>query len=166
VLLTAPLSPLPSICSNLGFWTPKDDGNILETCFGARNWIVREDKWLTFCFYLNKHNILGDFVKTMFFSYIEKESMFIDYFLFDYFISIAYDIIPKVKEMIDSVPKNNPRVHEIYHGLNLNNEYNKVKFDEILCDTSFHKLNWKEDFYEYTENGKMTYYGFIINNFP
>jgi len=166
VLLTAPLQPLPPICSNLGFWTPKDDGNILEACFGARNWIVREDKWLTFCFYLSRHNILGDFVKTMFFSYLKRKSVFIDYFLFDYFISIAYDILPEVKKMIDSVPKNNPRVHEIYHRLNLNNEYNKISFEDILSDTSFHKLNWKENFYEYTENGKMTNYGFIINNFP
>jgi len=166
VFLTAPLQPLPPICYNLGFWTPKDDSNILESCFGARNWIVREDKWLTFCFYLGKHNILGDFVKTMFFSYLKKKSLFIDYFLFDYFISIAYDIFPEVKKMIDSVPKNNPRVHELYHGLNLNNEYNKNSFDEILSDTSFHKLNWKENFYEYTEDGKMTNYGFLISNFP
>lgn len=166
VLLTAPLPPLPPICSHLGFWTLKDDGNILETCFGARNWIVREDKWLTFCFYLSKHNILSDFVRTMFFSYLKKKSAFIDYFLFDYFISIAYDTFPEVKEMIDSVPKNNPRVHEMYHRLNLNNEYNINLFEEVINDTSFHKLNWKENFMEYTDDGKLTNYGFIINNFP
>jgi hypothetical protein len=166
VLLTKPLQPLPEICSRLGFWTPKDDGNILEACFGARNWIVREDKWLTFCFYLSKHNIMAEFVRTMFFSYIKSNSIFIDYFLFDYFISIAYDTFPEIRTMINSVPDNNPKVHEIYHRLNLNYEYNKSLFDDISSNTFFHKLNWKEDHMQYTENGKLTNYGYIINIFP
>jgi hypothetical protein len=166
VLLTAPLPSLPPVCTRLGFWTPKDDGNILETCFGARNWIVREDKWLTFCFYLSKQNILAEFVSTMFISYIKSNNIFIDYFLFDYFISIAYEIYPEIRLMIDSVPENNPKIHEIYHRLNLNNEYNKLFFDDICTNTFFHKLNWKEEHKQYTENGKLTNYGYIINNFP
>jgi len=166
VLLTAPLPALPSICSHLGFWTPKDDGNILEICFKARNWIVRENRWLTFCFYLSKHNILAEFVYTMFFAYIETNKVFIDYFLFDYFIAIAYDTIQDVRVMIDSVPGNNPKVHEIYHRLNLDSEYNKILFDEICNDTSFHKLNWKEATNEYTTDNKLTNYGYILQNFP
>jgi len=166
VLLTAPLSALPPICSNLGFWTPKDDGNILEKCFGARNWIVRENRWLTFCFYTSKNNILAEFVRAMFFSYVKANNIFVDYFLFDYFIAIAYDTIPDVRIMIDSVPENNPKVHEIYHCLNLNSEYNKISFDEVCKDTYFHKLNWKEESKEYTNDNKLTNYGYIINNFP
>jgi hypothetical protein len=166
VLITSPLPSLPPICSQLGFWTPKDDGNILETCFKARNWIVREDKWLTFCFYLSKYNVLSDFVRTMFFTYIKTNKIFIDYFLFDYFISIAYDTLPEIRTMIDSVPENNPKVHEIYHRLKLNNEYNKLLFDDVCANTSFHKLNWKEEHKQYTENGKLTNYGYILENFP
>ncbi|MDR0312084.1 MAG: capsular polysaccharide synthesis protein [Treponema sp.] len=166
VLVTAPLCDLPPICSRLGFWTPKDDGNILEVCNGARNWIVREDKWLTFCFYLSKHNILAEFVRTMFFTYIKTYNIFIDYFLFDYFISIAYDTLPEIRTMIDSVPDNNPKIHEIQHKLILNNEFNKILFDEICSNTIFHKLSWKENNIEYTENGKLTNYCYILNNFP
>jgi len=166
VLLTRPLPALPPICSHLGFWTPKDDGNILETCFGARNWIVREGKWLTFCFYLSKHNVLAEFVRAMFFSYVKSNKLFLDYFLFDYFISIAYDTIPDVRVMIDSVPENNPKVHEIYHRLNPNFEYNAVLFNEICENTFFHKLNWKEELKEYTKSGKLTNHGYIMNNFP
>jgi len=104
VLLTAPLQPLPQICSRLGFWTPKDDGKIICTCFGAKNWIIREGKWLAFCFYSSKNNVLPKFVKELNFVYIN--------------------------------------------------------------DTFFHKLNWKEDFKEYTETGKLTNYGYIIKNYP
>lgn len=166
VLLTGPLQPFPQICSHLGFWTPKDDGKILETKFGARNWIVRDDKWRTFCIYMNKNNILAEFVKTMFFSYLKTKTIFIDYFLFDYFISIAYDALPEVRIMIDSVPPNNSRLHEIYHRLNLNYEYNEILFGDICKNTFFHKLNWKENYKEYTNTGKLTNYGYIINNYP
>ena len=164
VLLSAPLPVLPPICSHLGFWTPKDDGNILEVCSGARNWIVREGRWLTFCFYCSKHNILAEFVRAMFFDYQKKYTLFLDYYLFDYFIAIAYDTIKYVRIMIDSVPENNPKVHELKERLNLNSEYNKIAFDELCRYTIFHKLNWSENFREYTEDGKLTYFGYILSN--
>ena len=166
VLLTAPLRSLPQICRQLGFWTPKDDGNILERCFKARNWIVRENKWVTFCIYVSKNNILAEFLCTLFFMYVKSKNIFIDYFLFDYFISIAYDTLPEIRITIDSVPENNPKIHEMLHRLTLNSEYNPIAFENICKDTFFHKLNWKEDFKEYTETGNLTNYGYIINNFP
>jgi len=166
VLLTKPLPPLPEICTHLGFWSPKDDGKIITTCFGAKNWIIREGKWLAFCIFSSKNNILPDFVRVMFFTYIKKYNKLIDYFIIDYFITIAYDTIQDVRVMIDSVPENNPKVHEVYHRLNFNFEYDKVLFDEICKDTYFHKLNWKEEFREYTKDNKLTNYGYIINNFP
>ena len=166
VLLSCPLAPLPKICAHLGFWTPKDDGSIITTCFKANNWIVREGRWLTFCFYSSKRNILTEFVMTMFLVYVKNKNIMIDYFLFDYFIAIAYDVIQEVRIMIDSVPENNPKVHEIYHRLNLNYEYNKELFDEICSKTFFHKLNMKDELKQYTKDGKLTNYGYIINNYP
>ena len=166
VLLTKPLPPLPEICGRLGFWSPRDDGKIIVSCFGASNWIVREGKWLAFCLYSGKHNILTEFVQSMFFAYIKTNKILIDYFIIDYFISIAYETSSEIRIMIDSVPDNNPGVHEIYHRLKLNNEYNKLLFDEICSDTFFHKLNWKEEHKQYAENGKLTNYGYILNNFP
>jgi hypothetical protein len=166
VLLTEPLPPLPLICTHLGFWTPKDNCAVLNSYSSASNWIIREDKWLSFCLYFSKKNLLAGFVRALFFEYTKKEKGFIDYFLFDYFISLCYESIPDMRVMIDSVPQNNPRIHDIQHQLKLNYEYNKTLFDEVCSDTFFHKLSWKEDFKEYTENGKLTNYGHIINNFP
>jgi len=166
VLLTKPLPDLPNICSHLGFWTPKDNGEILETCFGAKNWIIREGRWLTFCLFMSKNNILAEYVRDLFFNYVKKYNVFIDYFLFDYLISIAYDTNQDIRVMIDSVPANNPKIHEILHRLNLNYEYNKTLFDEICEINDFHKLNWKEEFSEFTKDNKLTNYGYIINNFP
>jgi len=166
VLLSMPLSNLPVICAHLGFWTPKDDGEIITTCFEANNWIIREGKWLTFCFYSSKHNILTEFVKVLFIAYIKKYRIMIDYFLFDYFISIAYDTIQEVRIMIDSVPDNNPKVHEIYHRLNLNYEFNQELFNEVCSNTFFHKLNMKDELNQYTKSGKLTNYGYIVNNYP
>ena len=169
ILLTKPLSSLPEICKHLGFWSPKDNGNILKTCFRAGNWIIRESRWLAFCFYASKHNVLTEFIREMYFSYLKKTNILIDYFIIDYFINIAYDTISDVRVMIDSVPENNPMIHEIQHRLNLNHEYNKILFDDVCKNTFFHKLTWKTekgDFNKFTKNNKLTNYGHIINNFP
>jgi len=166
VLLTKPITEIPLICTHLGFWTPKDNGEILETCFGTSNWIVRENKWLTFCFYQSKNNILTEILRSLFFVYVKYFKYFIDYFLFDYFFAIAYEINNDVRVMIDSVPVNNPKIHEIQHRLNLNYRYNKELFDNICKDTFFHKLSWKENYKEYTNNNELTNYGYIINNYP
>lgn len=162
VLLTAPLPPLPPICAHLGFWTPKDDGKILKTCFGAENWIVREGRWLTFCFYSARGSILTEFVSTLFFLYFKKKNLLIDYFLFDYIIAIGYDAFADIRILIDSVPPNNPGVHELQHRLNLDSEYNPVLFGEICASTGFHKLDWKGEHTTTTPNGKLTNYGYII----
>jgi hypothetical protein len=165
VLLTKTLPPLPEICSHLGFWSPKDDGEILATCFGAKNWIIREGRWLSFCLYSSKHNILPEFIRALYLAYVKKNNTFIDYFIIDYFISIAYDTLPEIRIMVDSVPENNPKVHEIHHRLNPNFEYNKVLFDDICSNTFFHKLNYKDGYELYTKTGKLTNYGYIINIF-
>ena len=166
VLLTKPIQPLPEICNHLGFWVPKDDGEIIKTCFGAKNWIIREGRWLTFCYYTTKNNLLPDYVRALFFAYIKKYNKLIEYFCFDYFTAIAYDTNADVRVMIDSVPPNNQQIHELYHRLNFNYAYNKELFDDICKNNFFHKLNWKEEFREYTKDGKLTNYGYIINNFP
>lgn len=166
VLLVKPLPPLPLICAHLGFWTPKDNCIVLNSFSNASNWIVRENKWVTFCLYLSKNNLLAEFVRKLFFEYFKREKKIIDYYLFDYFISLCYDNIPDVRVMIDSVPPNNPQVHDIQHLLQLNYEYNEILFNEVCSNTFFHKLNWKKDFNEYTENGKLTNYGYIVKNFP
>jgi hypothetical protein len=169
VLLTAPLPSLPPICAHLGFWSPKDDGKILKTWFGAENWIVREGKWLTFCLYLSRHNLLAGIVRALFFEYFKNKNIPIDYFLFDYFISLSYDALQEIRILIDSVPSpplhNNSQVHEILHRLHLDYEYNKELFDEVCAGTCFHKLSWKENYNMFTETGKLTNYGYIINTF-
>ena len=166
ILLTKPLPPLPKICSHLGFWSPRDNLNIIETCYGSKNWVIREDKWISGLLYMNKNNILAEFVREMFLVYLKKTSFFMDYFLVDYFISIAHDTISDVRVMIDSVPINNPNIHEIQLRLNLNYEYNKILFDDVCKDTFFHVLTWKKKFNEFTKSNKLTNYGYIINNFP
>jgi mannosyltransferase OCH1-like enzyme len=165
VLLTKSLPPLPLICAHLGFWTPKDNCIVLNSFSSASNWIVRENKWVTFCLYLSKNNLLAEFVRKLFFEYFKRERKIIDYYLFDYFISLCYDNIPDIRVMIDSVPQNNPRVHDIQHLLQLNYEYNEILFNEVCSNTFFHKLNWKKELNEYTENGKLTNYGYIMRNF-
>jgi len=98
-------------------------------------------------------------------AYVKKYNILIDYFIVDYFIAIAYDTLSDIRIMIDSVPGNNPKVHEFHHRLNPNFEFNKTLFDDLCSTTYFHKLNWKEEFKLHTSNGKLTNYGYIIEKF-
>jgi len=166
VLLTKPIQPFPEICNHLGFWVPKDNGEIIASCFGAKNWIVRENRWVSFCIFSTKNNILPEYVRALFFAWVKKYNILIDYFTVDYMTSIAYDTNSDVRVMIDSVPKNNEKLHDILHRLNLDYEYNETLFNEICEVNDFHKLNWKDEIPEYTKDNKLTNYGYILNNFP
>ncbi|GHV40973.1 polysaccharide biosynthesis protein [Spirochaetia bacterium] len=165
VLLTRPLPTIPPLSCSLGFYTPKDNGLATNALSGADNWIVRENRWMTFCIYMNKGNLLADAVKKLFFEYWRKEKKFIEYFLFDYLIVIAYDCIPEIRIMVDSVPENNPGVHDLQLLLKLKNVYNEALFNELCSNTYFHKLTYKGDFKEYTPGGKITYYGYLLKQF-
>ena len=163
VFLSSPLPPLPEISKHLGFWTPKDNGEIITSCFGASNWIIRDGMWLSFCMYSSKNNILPLIVKTLYLEYVKRFNTFIDYFIIDYFLAITYDTIPLARILIDSVPINNPKVHEFHHRLQPSFEFNEKLFNEICTNTFIHKLNWKEEYQTHTKNGKLTNYGYILD---
>ncbi len=57
-----------------------------------------------------KNNPFEYFLYNIFLSYWKKYDTLVDYFLIDIFISIGYENINLIKEMIDKVPYNNSRL--------------------------------------------------------
>lgn len=101
-------------------------------------------------------------VSHIFRAYWQKETVLINYFLNDYLIRLVYEGNDDIRERIDQFPVSNP---ELYYMLEyFNSPYDKAKFDEISACTTFHKLKWKEPLSEYTTNGELTYYGYIIHS--
>lgn len=103
--------------------------------------------------------ILFDCLENLFKAYLKKHSLFIDFFLFDYFLAVMYDEIPLVKQIVDNCPYNNPNAYEL--GALLNKEFNEDAFLQLKKNNTFHKLSWKQPYFMHTADDKPTFYSVI-----
>ena len=103
--------------------------------------------------------ILFDCLENLFKAYLKKHSLFIDFFLFDYFLAVMYDEIPLVKQLVDNCPYNNPNAYEL--GALLNKEFNEDAFLQLKKNNTFHKLSWKQSWFTHTADDKPTFYSVI-----
>lgn len=103
--------------------------------------------------------ILFDCLENLFKAYLKKHSLFIDFFLFDYFLAVMYDEIPLVKQLVDNCPYNNPNAYEL--GNLLNKEFNEDAFLQLKKNNTFHKLSWKQPYFMHTADDKPTFYSVI-----
>lgn len=103
--------------------------------------------------------ILFDCLENLFKAYLNKHSLFIDFFLFDYFLAVMYDEIPLVKQLVDNCPYNNPNAYEL--GALLNKEFNEDAFLQLKNNNTFHKLSWKQSYFMHTADDKPTFYSVI-----
>ena len=103
--------------------------------------------------------ILFDCLENLFKAYLKKHSLFIDFFLFDYFLAVMYDEIPLVKQFVDNCPYNNPNAYDL--GDLLNKEFNEEAFVQLKENNTFHKLSWKQSYFMHTADDKPTFYSVI-----
>ena len=103
--------------------------------------------------------ILFDCLENLFKAYLNKHSLFIDFFLFDYFLAVMYDEIPLVKQLVDNCPYNNPNAYDL--GGLLNKEFNEDAFVQLKENNTFHKLSWKQSYFMHTADDKPTFYSVI-----
>lgn len=103
--------------------------------------------------------ILFDCLENLFKAYLNKHSLFIDFFLFDYFLAVMYDEIPLVKQLVDNCPYNNPNAYDL--GDLLNKEFNEDAFLQLKNNNTFHKLSWKQSYFMHTADDKPTFYSVI-----
>ena len=89
--------------------------------------------------------------------YLKKYNSFINYFLLDYIILIAYNNVLEFKNLITNLPFVNCNIFSLVKSLNYG--YNK---DKLKC--SFNKLTRKKVFNAFNTNGK-TNYGYIIEKY-
>lgn len=126
--------------------TDKIPDSLFEMPFFSINRInngyyVSGNKWSNFLLASNGDGCLFPLVKQLFIAYTLKYDRFMDYFLMDYFIRVAYETHIKIREDIDMVKLNNPRCHDLVKILN--RESNPGKLNELRSDTMFFKLSWK-----------------------
>ena len=128
-----------------------------------RGYFVSQCRWAVFCLGTQKGNPLFTHLASLFEQYITKTDIFVDYFLFDNFIDMLYKRNPMIREQIDSLPFNNPCVHDI--APLLCKQISEDDFDKLTKDTYMFKLSHKR----YTsdmllKNPDNLYHRLAINN--
>ena len=124
---------------------------------------ISKYRWTTFIFASKKNSVLFSFLRDFFFEYCKNDTYIIDYLLIDYVIALAYENIKCVKENIDKIPITN--VYRDNLVLLMNNAYDEDIFKKIINSNPYlFKLTMKERFYDLTEDGKKTFYNYLINS--
>jgi hypothetical protein len=111
-----------------------------------------------------KHHILFDFMMNFFYSYWKEHDTQIDYLLVDYIIAIGYDNIPQIKDLFDNVPFSPQKTHGFLES-KLNEEFSCDVFKNYCAGTPFHKITYKKQYDSFTPDGKLTFYGYILQTY-
>ena len=120
---------------------------------------VNRGRWMTYLQGGKKKNLLCSFCRDFLIDYWKKENLVIDYMLMDYVVEIAYQEFPECKNLLDSVPLNNPEIKNLRPLLNL--PFDPKKFASIKSSTMFFKITYKHKFQKHI-SGVQTFYGHII----
>jgi len=128
---------------------------------------VAKNRWAGNCIGGISNFILFEFIYNLFSEYWKNFNDLIDYFLIDYSIALAYSFIPLVKDTIDNIREEDKFNNAKYMFLQscLAKELDLVVFNNIIQNTVFHKLSWKEKFPVMTSDNKLTVYGYILKKY-
>lgn len=106
-----------------------------------------------------KHNTLFQVISKLLDVYWEENNYLVEYYMTDYFMKMAYDMIPGVKIDIESIEENNMEQMELC--CMFNEIADETKYKEVVCNSTWlHKLTWKEQWDEKTVAGKQTMYSY------
>ena len=102
---------------------------------------VSKGLWACFAIFSGKSNPLFSLLSELFNSYWRDHDFLVCYLLIDAFIAIAYEKLPWVKNMIDSVPYNNQNIFTL-------NEYGNGQSNLIskVGNNYIHKIQFKKKF--------------------
>ncbi len=118
---------------------------------------IARRRWTAYFWFAKQNSYFTRRVFQFFCAYWEKYDTLIDYFLVDHIIHFLYKNDSLCKEMLDSIPINNPNVS--YLQDELSNTFETDKWNSLKKDTDFFKLNWKS---KITNEDENTFYNKIV----
>ncbi|MFI3321285.1 MAG: capsular polysaccharide synthesis protein [Rikenellaceae bacterium] len=123
--------------------------------------VIPVSRWCSWSVGTNKkNNILFMFVRDILTEHAQEKIMFIDYLLFDFAITFAYENFPSVKYMIDSCPENSVGRNRLHFMLN--DEFDNQKYLDLIEKNWVFKLSYKSQWRKTTSAGKQTFYGKLV----
>ena len=103
------------------------------------------------------------FVSDMLQAIAEKSKAWPDYVIQDYLIYYAYRFLPEVGEQLRQVATW-PCSKRNSLATIMNQEFKRAEYDELCSSDYFFKLSFRSVWKMKTQDGKMTYYGFVLSN--
>lgn len=100
-------------------------------------------------------------MRDLFYEYTTHEKAILDYLLADYFMAEIYKECKNAQLIIDQFPHDNYDILEMTKQLS--KEYKETLYNRLTSNGSIHKLNRKNKYPVYTENGLLTIWGSIID---
>ena len=147
---------LRTVKTDLPFWSANLGKIIKNNQIGH---ILTGCRWSGFLLYGKKGNMINKFVFEGMCCYYMNHDITIDYFIQNYFIRLGYESIVEMRNIIDSIPINNPHLYDL--SLCINEPFNNIKWTEITEDTKIYKLTYKISYNEFVNN-EPTFYHHII----
>ena len=121
----------------------------------------RQSYWVSYLLGGGNLNMpLFRFVRDMMVAFCEREKCWPDYLAQDCLIGYAFEHFHSVRDMMMSCPDNNPRRSDLW--IRMNKVFNSEEYKMISEDNWMFKLSYKSRLVT-SVNGRMTYYGTIIN---
>lgn len=121
----------------------------------------RQSYWVSYLLGGGNLNMpLFRFVRDMMVAFCEREKCWPDYLVQDCLIGYAFEHFHSVRDMMMSCPDNNPRRSDLW--IRMNKSYDADEYKMIAKDNWMFKLSYKSHLVPMV-NGKLTYYGAMIN---
>ena len=149
-------------------------GNVLETALSSEVFSVRfyegneplrdasRGKWIG-GFWARKDDIVT--FKYCYESLLhlwKQHDLAIEYLACDYIIWTTYTQIDAIKKEIDSIPVNNKQIRLLND--HINERYSTELLENILRSNDVHLINRHLDYNQYTDDGELTVFGYLVKN--
>ncbi|MBR3019920.1 MAG: hypothetical protein IKH57_23070 [Clostridia bacterium] len=105
-------------------------------------------------------NIAGS-ILSCFYEYWDKHDTLVVYLLSDYLLALLFSHNTAAAALFQKIPINNIRRNEL--AASLNAPYDPSFFNE-RPDTTLYKLNWKRSYKERSDEGKETFYHYLLSH--
>lgn len=138
----------------------KVDYKANDICF----WTSFGLNWSGWCLWTNhKNSKLYSFVADMLSNMIIKEKMTIDYVLVDYLIYYAINNFSDVRKEFIKIQKWPCNNRNVLAQL-MNKPFDEKEYHDLCSDDFIFKLSYRAGWKSFTSDGKLTYYGKLINS--
>ncbi len=125
--------------------------------------LITGGNWTTDLWYTQKNSILFKFLTEAYWYYFENNDKFIDQHFSDYIITLAFNEIPYIKNLIENCEYMDKQTFILEKDIN--KKITEERIYNLNTNALFYKLNPENDYQKNTLTGELTLYGYLIKTF-